>query len=118
MVVWFVTLAVLGIVAHRAVAAGAAGAQSAVRVGLLRAAPGHRASPSLGAVFLAVTGGEALYADMGHFGRSRSGVAWLVLVCPALLAQLLRPGRAAAARPGRREQSVLSAGAALGCRRW
>src|SRR5206468_11171927 len=39
----------------------------------------------LGAVFLTLTGGEALYADMGHFGRNPIRVAWLALVFPALL---------------------------------
>jgi len=39
----------------------------------------------LGAVFLALTGGEALYADMGHFGRRSIRIAWLSLVFPALL---------------------------------
>jgi len=40
----------------------------------------------LGAVFLALTGGEALYADMGHFGKRPIRIAWLVIVLPALLA--------------------------------
>jgi len=39
----------------------------------------------LGAVFLALTGGEALYADMGHFGPRSIRIAWLSLVFPALL---------------------------------
>lgn len=39
----------------------------------------------IGAAFLAVTGGEALYADMGHFGRAPVRVAWFALVLPALL---------------------------------
>jgi len=39
----------------------------------------------LGSVFLAVTGGEALYADMGHFGRGPVRFAWFALVWPALL---------------------------------
>ncbi len=39
----------------------------------------------LGSVVLAVTGGEALYADMGHFGKRPIRVAWLALVFPALL---------------------------------
>lgn len=39
----------------------------------------------LGAVFLVVTGGEALYADMGHFGRRPIRIAWFALVLPALL---------------------------------
>jgi KUP system potassium uptake protein len=40
---------------------------------------------TLGAVFLAVTGGEALYADLGHFGRRPIKLAWFGLVLPALL---------------------------------
>jgi KUP system potassium uptake protein len=39
----------------------------------------------LGAVFLVITGGEALYADMGHFGRRPIRIAWFALVLPALL---------------------------------
>jgi KUP system potassium uptake protein len=39
----------------------------------------------LGSVFLCVTGGEALYADMGHFGRRPVRIAWFALVWPALL---------------------------------
>ena len=39
----------------------------------------------LGAVFLALTGGEALYADMGHFGKRPIRIAWFGLVMPALL---------------------------------
>jgi KUP system potassium uptake protein len=40
---------------------------------------------ALGAVFLVVTGGEALYADMGHFGRLPIRLGWFVIVLPALL---------------------------------
>ena len=43
------------------------------------------ASLVLGAVFLVVTGGEALYADMGHFGKRPIRLAWFALVLPALL---------------------------------
>ena len=39
----------------------------------------------IGAVFLAITGGEALYADMGHFGKTPVRVAWFALVLPSLL---------------------------------
>ncbi|MEZ4614025.1 MAG: KUP/HAK/KT family potassium transporter [Caldilineaceae bacterium] len=39
----------------------------------------------LGSVFLVVTGGEALYADMGHFGKRPIRVAWFMIVLPALL---------------------------------
>jgi KUP system potassium uptake protein len=44
-----------------------------------------RAFLALGSIFLVVTGGEALYADMGHFGRRPIQVAWYVLVLPALV---------------------------------
>lgn len=44
-----------------------------------------RAFFTLGAVVLAVTGAEALYADMGHFGRKAIARAWLILALPALL---------------------------------
>src|SRR6185312_15470837 len=40
---------------------------------------------TLGAVFLCVTGGEALYADLGHFGRKPIQTAWLALVLPSLI---------------------------------
>jgi len=40
---------------------------------------------TLGAVFLAVTGGEALYADLGHFGRKPIQAGWLCFVLPSLL---------------------------------
>jgi KUP system potassium uptake protein len=46
----------------------------------------------LGAVFLAVTGGEALYADMGHFGRTPIRIAWGFLVFPALALSYLGQG--------------------------
>jgi KUP system potassium uptake protein len=46
----------------------------------------------LGSVFLAVTGAEALYADMGHFGRRPIQAAWLFVVLPALVANYLGQG--------------------------
>ena len=46
----------------------------------------------LGSVFLAVTGAEALYADMGHFGRKPIQAAWLVLVLPGLILNYLGQG--------------------------
>ncbi|HEY3949405.1 potassium transporter Kup [Phenylobacterium sp.] len=46
----------------------------------------------LGSVFLAVTGAEALYADMGHFGRNPIRAAWLIMVLPALLLNYLGQG--------------------------
>ncbi len=54
---------------------------------------------TLGAVFLVVTGAEALYADLGHFGRGPIRVAWLVVVLPALLVNYLGQGALVLANP-------------------
>ena len=53
----------------------------------------------LGSVFLAVTGAEALYADMGHFGRKPINVAWLLLVLPCLTLNYLGQGAFMLAHP-------------------
>jgi KUP system potassium uptake protein len=47
---------------------------------------------ALGSVFLAVTGAEALYADMGHFGRHAIGLSWLTFVYPCLMLNYLGQG--------------------------
>jgi KUP system potassium uptake protein len=60
---------------------------------------GHIGLITLGAVFLAVTGGEALYADLGHFGRKPIQVAWLGLVLPALLINYFGQGALVLAHP-------------------
>ncbi|WP_167599318.1 potassium transporter Kup [Chlorobaculum sp. 24CR] len=53
----------------------------------------------LGAVFLAVTGAEALYADMGHFGKRPIRLTWLVLVLPALLMNYFGQGAVLLSEP-------------------
>ncbi len=53
----------------------------------------------LGAVFLVVTGGEALYADLGHFGRRPIQYAWFAVVLPALLLNYLGQGALLLSRP-------------------
>ena len=53
---------------------------------------GFRAFVALGSVVLAVTGAEALYADMGHFGRKPIGVSWLFFVLPALMLNYMGQG--------------------------
>lgn len=58
---------------------------------------------ALGAVFLAVTGAEALYADMGHFGRTPIRAAWFGLVLPALALNYLGQGAMLLAHPERAE---------------
>ena len=52
-----------------------------------------------GGVFLAVTGGEALYADMGHFGRTPIRLAWICVVFPALILNYLGQGAFVIAHP-------------------
>jgi KUP system potassium uptake protein len=84
MFLWFATLAVLGtvqVVQHPGVLA-AVNPMHAVR---FFAANGGRGFLVLGSVFLVVTGGEALYADMGHFGARPIRLSWFSFVLPALL---------------------------------
>src|SRR5271169_5284520 len=54
---------------------------------------------TLGAVFLVVTGAEALYADLGHFGRGPIRFAWLTVVLPALVVNYLGQGALVLAEP-------------------
>ncbi|MGV3632771.1 MAG: potassium transporter Kup [Pseudorhodoplanes sp.] len=60
---------------------------------------------TLGLVFLAVTGGEALYADLGHFGRKPIRLAWFGLVLPALLINYFGQGALVLANPATIENS-------------
>src|SRR4029079_14964345 len=60
---------------------------------------------TLGAVFLAVTGGEALYADLGHFGRKPIQSAWMFFVLPALLINYFGQGALVLSDPGTIENS-------------
>ena len=53
---------------------------------------GYVAFVALGSVVLAVTGAEALYADMGHFGRKPIGISWLTFVYPALMLNYMGQG--------------------------
>ncbi|BBL77080.1 potassium transporter Kup [Methylomagnum ishizawai] len=64
------------------------------------AAHGHAALLVLGAVVLAVTGAEALYADMGHFGARPIRAAWFCLVLPALALNYFGQGATVLAVPG------------------
>jgi KUP system potassium uptake protein len=57
----------------------------------------------LGSIFLAVTGAEALYADMGHFGKGPIRAAWAVLVFPCLALNYLGQGAVVLSHPGARE---------------
>ena len=61
--------------------------------------PQFTAAYRFGAIFLAVTGGEALYADLGHFGRKPIQSAWICLVLPALLLNYFGQGALVLAHP-------------------
>lgn len=85
---WFTTLAVLGIGAlwqHPEVLASLSPSEGI----LFLVREWKHAFPLLAAVFLAVTGGEALYADLGHFGQRPIRLAWFALVLPALVLNYL-----------------------------
>jgi len=91
MLVYFLVLAVLGVVnimAHPGVFA-ALNPYYALRFFV---DDGISAFLAMGSVVLAVTGAEALYADMGHFGRRPIGLSWLVFVLPALMLNYLGQG--------------------------
>jgi KUP system potassium uptake protein len=99
MVVWFVTIAVLGarqIAAYPAVL-GAIHPGYAFR---FFATHGWQGFVVLGSVVLVITGGEALYADMGHFGRVPIRIAWFGLVMPALLINYFGQGAWIIGHPG------------------
>ena len=84
MFIWFVTLAILGLnqVVRNPEVLAAVFPQHAVE--FLADNPG-RGLIVLGAVFLVITGGEALYADLGHFGHRAIQVAWFSTALPALM---------------------------------
>ncbi|HEY0155949.1 MAG TPA: potassium transporter Kup [Thermoanaerobaculia bacterium] len=84
MLVWFGVLALLGVsnIVRAPQVLAAIGPAWAVRFLVENPLPGYLV---LGAVFLVVTGGEALYADMGHFGARPIRIAWFAAVFPALL---------------------------------
>jgi KUP system potassium uptake protein len=84
MILWFVTLAALGLMAIVRAPRVLEAINPWYALQLFAAHPGL-GLVILGAVFLAVTGAEALYADMGHFGKRPVRIAWLVLVWPALV---------------------------------
>ena len=84
MVVWFTVIAVLGLVHISDDPTVLAAINPFYGIEFLLT-HGTIGLVTLGAVFLAVTGGEALYADLGHFGRKPIQSAWMFFVLPALL---------------------------------
>ena len=89
--IWFFVIGALGVMSIMATPAilGALDPGYAVRFAVH--SPGLTFI-ALGSVFLALTGGEALYADMGHFGRKPIRIAWFGLVLPSLMLNYLGQG--------------------------
>ena len=98
MVVWFVCIGALGV---HGILKNPAVIEAFNPWHGLRFLGEHRlhSAVTLGGVFLCVTGGEALYADMGHFGRSPIRLAWFVGAQPALLLNYLGQGALVLAEP-------------------
>lgn len=95
---WFVVLAVLGVhgILRAPQVLTALNPMHAVQFFLSNRIHGFL---TMGTVFLVVTGGEALYADMGHFGRKPIRLAWFTLVLPSLLLNYFGQGALLIANP-------------------
>jgi KUP system potassium uptake protein len=98
MVIWFVVLGALG-VKEVATQPGIIRALSPTYAGQFLADDPTIGFLALGSVFLAVTGAEAIYADMGHFGRKAITRAWLFLAFPALILNYMGQGALILAHP-------------------
>ncbi len=98
MLLWFVVLALGGLaqIAREPQVVQALDPRHALRFLFTHR---YQALPVLGAVFLAFTGGEALYADMGHFGARPIRLAWLFIALPALVLNYFGQGALVLADP-------------------
>jgi KUP system potassium uptake protein len=98
MIVWFAALAASGLIHIRDDPAVLTAIDPSYAARFLLD-HGHIGLVALGLVFLAVTGGEALYADLGHFGRQPIQSAWLGLVLPSLVINYFGQGALVLANP-------------------
>jgi KUP system potassium uptake protein len=98
MVIWFIAIAVAGLL-HIRDDPGVLAAINPVYAVSFLYGHGHIGLVTLGLVFLVVTGGEALYADLGHFGRKPIQIAWFGLVLPALVINYFGQGAKVLADP-------------------
>src|SRR5207245_465717 len=104
MVVWFATLAVMGLIHISDDPSVLAAINPWYGVQFLLS-HGTIGLVTLGAVFLAVTGGEALYADLGHFGRKPIQAGWLYFILPSLLINYFGQGALVLSDPAAIENS-------------
>lgn len=98
MIVWFLTLGVMGLM-HISDDPGIVHAINPIFAVKFLLTHGVIGLVILGAVFLAVTGGEALYADLGHFGRKPIQTAWFYFVLPCLLLNYFGQGALVLSHP-------------------
>ncbi len=98
MVIWFATLAVMGLV-HISDDPTVMAAINPWYAIWFMLSHGTIGLVTMGLVFLAVTGGEALYADLGHFGRKPIQAGWFYLVMPALLINYFGQGALVLSNP-------------------
>jgi KUP system potassium uptake protein len=98
MVIWFLVIGAIGL-KEVATNPGVLQAVSPIYAARFVADDPKMAFFALGSVFLAVTGAEAIYADMGHFGRKAITRAWLCLAFPALLLNYAGQGALILAHP-------------------
>ena len=98
MCVWFAVIAIAAIPQIAAASRGAAALNPLYAVSFMLH-HGMIGFVTLGAVFLAVTGAEALYADLGHFGKRPIQTAWLFIVLPSLALNYLGQGALVLADP-------------------
>jgi len=104
MIVWFATLAVMGLVHISDDPSVLAAINPWYGIHFLLS-HGTIGLVTLGAVFLAVTGGEALYAALGHFGRKPIQAGWLYFVLPSLLINYFGQGALVLSDPAAIENS-------------
>jgi KUP system potassium uptake protein len=104
MIVWFSSLAAMGLVHISDDPSVLAAINPAYGIQFLLS-HGTVGMVTLGAVFLAVTGGEALYADLGHFGRKPIQAGWLFFVLPSLLINYFGQGALVLSNPAAIENS-------------
>ncbi len=84
LVIWFTTIAILGLTQIIAAPMVLKAINPYYALTLLHET-GYKGFLLLGGIFLVVTGGEALYADIGHFGKNPIRASWFILVLPCLL---------------------------------
>ena len=107
MIVYFLTLAALGvlhIVKMPSVVFQMLNPINAVHFFMV---DGFRAFIAMGTVVLAITGAEALYADMGHFGRKPIGISWMTFVLPCLLLNYMGQGAMVMSVPPEQAQELI-----------